>query len=98
LPIPNAAAADDDDNDDFEMSRMSFEADKYCMTACEIQQVKDLWNLHHEFQFSKVHGACLQHNDDEGVDNDDDSTEDVTDTSKCSGFLEGKCIGLLICA
>ena len=59
------------------------------MTADEKQQIKDLGNFHHEFQFPEVYRICPKHHDDDDVDDDDDSAEAVTDIDKCSGFLAG---------
>jgi len=76
---------------------MLFEADEYLMTVGRKQQITDLGNFHHEFQFLEVHRICLTHYDDDDVDDeyddddddDDDSAEDITNIHKCSGFLEG---------
>jgi hypothetical protein len=41
-----------------------------------------------KFHFPEFHGICLKHHDDADVD-DNDSSEDITNIHKFSGFLEG---------
>jgi hypothetical protein len=42
-----------------------------------------------KFHFPEFHGICLKHHNDADVDDNNDSTEDITNIHKFSGFLEG---------